>query len=65
MLLGGASMQAAAKAGRQFAMPCGLVRIATMGDADARCSMAVHCLRNVPIVGEYRFVVQNSLMERR
>jgi hypothetical protein len=43
MLLGGASMYAAAKALRQLAMPCGFARIATMGDGHARCSMAVHC----------------------
>jgi hypothetical protein len=60
MLLGGASMHAAAKARRQFAMPCGFARIATMGDGDARCSMAVHCpqkyadRRREPLYGSER-----------
>jgi hypothetical protein len=65
ILLGGASMRVAAKARRQFAMPCGFARIATMGDGDASCSMAVRCPQNMRTLGENRFMVQNALLERR
>ena len=60
MLLGGVSLHAAAKAQRQFAMPCSFVRIAPMGDGGTSCSVAAQCpgecadRQKVPRIGSER-----------
>lgn len=60
MLLGGALIYATTKARRQFAMRCGFVRIAPMGDGSDRCSKAVQCpqkfgkRQRVPLYGSER-----------
>jgi hypothetical protein len=65
MPLGGALISAAAKARRQFAMPCEFGRIALMGDRSDRRSKAVQCLRNLASIREYRSMVRNALLQRR
>jgi hypothetical protein len=65
MLPGGVSMHAAAKARREFAMPCGFVRFAPMGMTTPVVPWLYSVLRLLAILRGNRLMVHKASIDRR